>query len=84
MRPMVQNPSANVLNCCKKADGFGTGLYSSLRDRAAFYIVVSTGETADAVCQKAVRNRNDRRFVCVDEPSIGLHLTNIKAVLLMP
>lgn len=73
MRPMAENICASFLEVAKRLLDLGLG-YLSL-DRAAS--TLSTGERQRMQLARAVRNRTTGVLYVLDEPSIGLHPSNI-------
>ena len=73
MRPMAENICQSFLSAAKRLMDLGLG-YLSL-DRAAS--TLSTGERQRMQLARAVRNRTTGVLYVLDEPSIGLHPSNI-------
>ncbi len=73
MRPMTESICASFLNTSKRLMDLGLG-YLTL-DRAA--ATLSTGERQRMQLARAVRNRTTGVLYVLDEPSIGLHPSNI-------
>ena len=73
MRPMAQSICDSFLTAAKRLMDLGLG-YLSL-DRAAS--TLSTGERQRMQLARAVRNRTTGVLYVLDEPSIGLHPSNI-------
>ena len=73
MRPMAESICASFLEVAKRLLDLGLG-YLSL-DRAAS--TLSTGERQRMQLARAVRNRTTGVLYVLDEPSIGLHPSNI-------
>ena len=73
MRPMAESICASFLNTSKRLMDLGLG-YLTL-DRAA--ATLSTGERQRMQLARAVRNRTTGVLYVLDEPSIGLHPSNI-------
>lgn len=76
MRPMAENICASFLEVAKRLLDLGLG-YLSL-DRAAS--TLSTGERQRMQLARAVRNRTTGVRYVLDEPSIGLHPSNIEGL----
>ena len=76
MRPMAENICASFLEVAKRLLDLGLG-YLSL-DRAAS--TLSTGERQRMQLARAVRNRTTGVLYVLDEPSIGLHPSNIEGL----
>lgn len=76
MRPMAENICASFLEVAKRLRDLGLG-YLSL-DRAAS--TLSTGERQRMQLARAVRNRTTGVLYVLDEPSIGLHPSNIEGL----
>lgn len=76
MRPMAENICASFLEVAKRLLDLGLG-YLSL-DRAAS--TLSTGERQRTQLARAVRNRTTGVLYVLDEPSIGLHPSNIEGL----
>ena len=76
MRPMAENICASFLEVAKRLLDLGLG-YLSL-DRAAS--TLSTGERQRMQIARAVRNRTTGVLYVLDEPSIGLHPSNIEGL----
>lgn len=73
MRPMAENICESFQMVAKRLMDLGLG-YLSL-DRAAS--TLSTGERQRMQLARAVRNRTTGVLYVLDEPSIGLHPSNI-------
>ena len=73
MRPMAESICESFLTVAKRLMDLGLG-YLSL-DRAAS--TLSTGERQRLQLARAVRNRTTGVLYVLDEPSIGLHPSNI-------
>lgn len=73
MRPMAESICEAFLNTAKRLLDLGLG-YLTL-DRSAF--TLSTGERQRMQLARAVRNRTTGVLYVLDEPSIGLHPSNI-------
>ena len=73
MRPMAKSITASFQSCAKRLVDLGLS-YLSL-DRAA--TTLSTGERQRMQLARAVRNRTTGVLYVLDEPSIGLHPSNI-------
>lgn len=73
MRPMAESICESFLDTAKRLMDLGIG-YLSL-DRSA--ATLSTGERQRMQLAKAVRNRTTGVLYVLDEPSIGLHPSNI-------
>ena len=73
MRPMAKNICEAFLNTAKRLMDLGLG-YLTL-DRSA--ATLSTGERQRMQLARAVRNRTTGVLYVLDEPSIGLHPSNI-------
>lgn len=76
MRPMAESICSAFTNTAKRLLELGLG-YLSL-DRSA--ATLSTGERQRMQLARAVRNRTTGVLYVMDEPSIGLHLSNIKGL----
>ena len=76
MRPMAENICASFLEVAKRLLDLGLG-YLSL-DRAAS--TLSTGERQRMQLARDVRNRTTGVLYVLDEPSIGLHPSNIEGL----
>ncbi len=76
MRPMAENICSAFTNTAKRLLELGLG-YLSL-DRSA--ATLSTGERQRMQLARAVRNRTTGVLYVMDEPSIGLHPSNIKGL----
>lgn len=76
MRPMAENICASFIEVAKRLLDLGLG-YLSL-DRAAS--TLSTGERQRMQLARAVRNRTTGVLYVLDEPSIGLHPSNIEGL----
>lgn len=77
MRPMAQSICDSLLDGARRLLDLGLG-YLSL-DRAGS--TLSTGERQRAQLARAVRNRTTGVLYVLDEPSIGLHPSNIDGLL---
>ncbi len=77
MRPMAQNIVDNMAEPMERLRQLGLG-YLSL-DRASS--TLSTGERQRAQLSRAVRNRTTGVLYVLDEPSIGLHPSNVDGLL---
>ena len=77
MRPMAQSICESFLDNAKRLCDLGLG-YLSL-DRAAN--TLSTGERQRMQLARAVRNRTTGVLYVLDEPSIGLHPSNLEGLL---
>ena len=73
MRPMAESICGSFLDTAKRLLDLGIG-YLSL-DRSA--ATLSTGERQRMLLARAVRNRTTGVLYVLDEPSIGLHPSNI-------
>ena len=73
MRPMAKSITASFQSCAKRLVDLGLS-YLSL-DRAT--TTLSTGERQRMQLARAVRNRTTGVLYVLDEPSIGLHPSNI-------
>ncbi len=76
MRPMAESICESFLNTAKRLMDLGLG-YLTL-DRAAS--TLSTGERQRMQLARAVRNRTTGVLYVLDEPSIGLHPSNIEGL----
>ena len=76
MRPMAENIVEAFLNTAKRLMDLGLG-YLKL-DRSA--ATLSTGERQRMQLARAVRNRTTGVLYVLDEPSIGLHPSNIEGL----
>ncbi len=76
MRPMAENICESFIEVAKRLLDLGLG-YLSL-DRAAS--TLSTGERQRMQLARAVRNRTTGVLYVLDEPSIGLHPSNIEGL----
>ena len=76
MRPMAESICESFQTVAKRLMDLGLS-YLSL-DRAAF--TLSTGERQRMQLARAVRNRTTGVLYVLDEPSIGLHPSNIKGL----
>ncbi len=76
MRPMAENICESFRTAAKRLMDLGLG-YLSL-DRASS--TLSTGERQRMQLARAVRNRTTGVLYVLDEPSIGLHPSNIKGL----
>ena len=76
MRPMAESICSAFTNTAKRLLELGLG-YLSL-DRSA--ATLSTGERQRMQLTRAVRNRTTGVLYVMDEPSIGLHPSNIKGL----
>ena len=76
MRPMAESICSTFTNTAKRLLELGLG-YLSL-DRSA--ATLSTGERQRMQLARAVRNRTTGVLYVMDEPSIGLHPSNIKGL----
>ena len=76
MRPMAENIVESFLSAAKRLMDLGLG-YLSL-DRATS--TLSTGERQRMQLSRAVRNRTTGVLYVLDEPSIGLHPSNIEGL----
>ncbi len=76
MRPMAESICSAFTNTAKRLLELGLG-YLSL-DRSA--ATLSTGERQRMQLSRAVRNRTTGVLYVMDEPSIGLHPSNIKGL----
>ncbi len=76
MRPMAENICESFRTTAKRLMDLGLG-YLSL-DRASS--TLSTGERQRMQLARAVRNRTTGVLYVLDEPSIGLHPSNIKGL----
>src|SRR5699024_8815916 len=77
MRPMAESICESFQTVAKRLMDLGLG-YLTL-DRAAS--TLSTGERQRMQLARAVRNRTTGVLYVLDEPSIGLHPSNIKGLL---
>ena len=77
MRPMAQTIVGNMFEPMQRLRELGLG-YLSL-DRASS--TLSTGERQRAQLSRAVRNRTTGVLYVLDEPSIGLHPSNVDGLL---
>ncbi|MBR1868758.1 MAG: excinuclease ABC subunit UvrA, partial [Bacteroidales bacterium] len=77
MRPMAERICESFNDTAKRLIDLGLG-YLSL-DRAAS--TLSTGERQRVQLARAVRNRTTGVLYVLDEPSIGLHPSNLKGLL---
>ncbi|NEG77865.1 excinuclease ABC subunit UvrA [Bifidobacterium avesanii] len=77
MRPMARNICEFFLDVAKRLGELGLG-YLSL-DRAG--ATLSTGERQRVQLARAVRNRTTGVMYVLDEPSIGLHPSNVDGLL---
>ena len=77
MRPMAESICSAFTNTAKRLLELGLG-YLSL-DRSA--ATLSTGERQRMQLARAVRNRTTGVLYVMDEPSIGLHPSNIKGLI---
>ncbi|PJM76852.1 excinuclease ABC subunit A [Bifidobacterium felsineum] len=77
MRPMAKNICESFLDVAKRLLELGLG-YLSL-DRAG--ATLSTGERQRVQLARAVRNRTTGVLYVLDEPSIGLHPSNVDGLL---
>ena len=77
MRPMARNIGESFLDVAKRLTELGLG-YLSL-DRAG--ATLSTGERQRVQLARAVRNRTTGVMYVLDEPSIGLHPSNVDGLL---
>ena len=77
MRPMARNIGESFLDVAKRLTELGLG-YLSL-DRAGS--TLSTGERQRVQLARAVRNRTTGVMYVLDEPSIGLHPSNVDGLL---
>ena len=77
MRPMAQSIVANMREPMERLRQLGLG-YLAL-DRASS--TLSTGERQRAQLSRAVRNRTTGVLYVLDEPSIGLHPSNVDGLL---
>ena len=77
MRPMAQNIVDNMAEPMERLCQLGLG-YLAL-DRASS--TLSTGERQRAQLSRAVRNRTTGVLYVLDEPSIGLHPSNVDGLL---
>ncbi len=76
MRPMAKNIAESFLNTAKRLMDLGLG-YLTL-DRASS--TLSTGERQRMQLARAIRNRTTGVLYVLDEPSIGLHPSNIEGL----
>ncbi|MBO5490057.1 MAG: hypothetical protein J5960_01320 [Desulfovibrio sp.] len=76
MRPMARNIGESFRTTARRLMELGLG-YLTL-DRAAF--TLSTGERQRMQLARAVRNRTTGVLYVLDEPSIGLHPSNIEGL----
>ncbi len=76
MRPMAESICGSFTNTARRLMELGLG-YLSL-DRSA--ATLSTGERQRMQLARAVRNRTTGVLYVMDEPSIGLHPSNIKGL----
>ncbi|MDG9714792.1 excinuclease ABC subunit UvrA [Streptomyces sp. DH10] len=77
MRPMAQNIVATLLETARRLVELGLG-YLAL-DRASS--TLSTGERQRVQLARAVRNQTTGVLYVLDEPSIGLHPSNVDGLL---
>ena len=77
MRPMAINICESFLDVARRLLGLGLG-YLAL-DRAG--ATLSTGERQRVQLARAVRNRTTGVLYVLDEPSIGLHPSNVDGLL---
>ena len=77
MRPMARNIAESFLDVARRLLELGLG-YLSL-DRAG--ATLSTGERQRVQLARAVRNRTTGVLYVLDEPSIGLHPSNVDGLL---
>ena len=77
MRPMATNICESFLNVARRLLDLGLG-YLAL-DRAG--ATLSTGERQRVQLARAVRNRTTGVLYVLDEPSIGLHPSNVDGLL---
>ena len=77
MRPMATNICESFLDVARRLLGLGLG-YLAL-DRAG--ATLSTGERQRVQLARAVRNRTTGVLYVLDEPSIGLHPSNVDGLL---
>ena len=77
MQPMARTIVAEMAEPIERLQQLGLG-YLSL-DRASF--TLSTGERQRVQLARAVRNRTNGVLYVLDEPSIGLHPSNVKGLL---
>lgn len=77
MRPMAEAIIAGMAEPCVRLRQLGLG-YLSL-DRAS--ATLSTGERQRVQLARAVRNRTNGVLYVLDEPSIGLHPSNVEGLL---
>lgn len=77
MRPMAEAIIAEMAEPCVRLRQLGLG-YLSL-DRAS--ATLSTGERQRVQLARAVRNRTNGVLYVLDEPSIGLHPSNVEGLL---
>ena len=70
MRPMAKNIAESFLNTAKRLMDLGLGYLTTL----------STGERQRMQLARAVRNRTTGVLYVLDEPSIGLHPSNIEGL----
>ena len=76
MRPMAESICSAFTNTAKRLLELGLGYLSLDRSAAA----LSTGERQRMQLARAVRNRTTGVLYVMDEPSIGLHPSNIKGL----
>ncbi len=77
MRPMAESICASFLDAAKRLTDLGLS-YLTL-DRAAS--TLSTGERQRMQLARAVRNRTTGVLYVLDEPSIGLHPSNLEGLI---
>ena len=77
MQPMARTIVAEMAEPIERLQQLGLG-YLSL-DRASF--TLSTGERQRVQLARAVRNRTNGVLYVLDEPSIGLHPSNVEGLL---
>lgn len=77
LRPMAETIIAEMAEPCARLKQLGLG-YLSL-DRASS--TLSTGERQRVQLARAVRNRTNGVLYVLDEPSIGLHPSNVEGLL---
>lgn len=77
LQPMAESITTQFLNTAKRLIDLGLG-YLSL-DRTCF--TLSTGERQRMQLARAVRNRTTGILYVLDEPSIGLHPSNVNGLL---
>ena len=77
MRPMAESIVSQFLNTAKRLEELGLG-YLTL-DRAG--ATLSTGERQRVQLARSVRSRTTGALYVLDEPSIGLHPTNVDGLL---